>query len=100
MRSFRPPLRCLRPGGLEVKRNILVVNAGSSSLKFAVWPVGDPGGEAVLRGQISSIGHVPHFKARRANGHILADTDWGQADGTRCFAVLRFGSASTRLGPR
>jgi acetate kinase len=66
-----------------MKTNILVVNAGSSSIKFAVWPVGGIAGEAVLRGQISGIGHVPHFKACNAAGNVLADTAWKQTDGTR-----------------
>jgi acetate kinase len=66
-----------------MKTNLLVVNAGSSSIKFAVWPVGGTAREAVLRGQISGIGHVPHFKARSAAGKLLADTPWKQNDGSR-----------------
>jgi acetate kinase len=72
-----------------MKSNILVVNAGSSSIKFAVWPVGATGGEAVLKGQISGIGHVPHFKARCAAGAVLADADWKQADGTQAALFRR-----------
>jgi acetate kinase len=59
---------------------VLVVNAGSSSIKFAVWPADDIRGQALLRGQISGIGNTPHLKARDGEGKILADTDWGSAD--------------------
>lgn len=50
---------------------ILVLNAGSSSLKFAVYP--DEAGIAVpiLRGKISGIGNTPIFVARHASGEIL-----------------------------
>jgi acetate kinase len=66
-----------------MKNNILIVNAGSSSIKFAVWPIGGTGNDAVLRGQISGIGHTPHLKARGAAGNVLADSPWGQADHTQ-----------------
>jgi acetate kinase len=62
---------------------ILVVNAGSSSIKFAVWPAGDTDGDAALQGQISQIGRLPHFKARGAGGTILAEMDWGETDGSQ-----------------
>jgi len=66
-----------------MKNNILVVNAGSSSLKFAVWPSGGTNAEAILRGQISGIGHKPHFYARTAAGNVVADSAWTQTDGTQ-----------------
>jgi acetate kinase len=75
-----------------VKNVILVINAGSSSIKFAVWPASATSGEAVLKGQICSIGQLPHFKAGNGAGKALADTDWGHTDGTqealfRCLAT-------------
>lgn len=50
---------------------ILVLNAGSSSLKFAVYPdvIGSP--TAGLRGKISGIGTAPVFSARDAEGDDL-----------------------------
>jgi acetate kinase len=73
-----------------MKSNILVVNAGSSSIKFAVWPAVAAGaGGAVLKGQISGIGSAPHFKARSAAGTNLADTPWKQTDGTQAALFRR-----------
>ena len=50
---------------------ILVLNAGSSSLKFAVYPdkAGTP--SPILRGKIMGIGNVPIFSARDAKGDAL-----------------------------
>jgi acetate kinase len=53
---------------------ILVINAGSSSIKFAVWPQAEPDGSAMLQGEIAHIGHNPQFSARNAAGEAL--TDW------------------------
>lgn len=50
---------------------MLVLNAGSSSLKFAVFGIepGTDGLRVVLRGQISGIGSTPAFQAWRENDH-------------------------------
>ncbi len=50
---------------------ILVLNAGSSSLKFAVYPAQAPGCSAILRGKIAGIGTAPVFSARDASGEQL-----------------------------
>lgn len=52
---------------------ILVLNAGSSSLKFAVYGLGD--GQALrleARGQIEGLGTSPRFKARDADGKPMS----------------------------
>jgi acetate kinase len=72
-----------RQGSAKMKNNILVVNAGSSSIKFAVWPIGGTDKAALLKGQISSLGHLPHFKAFSAAGNTLADFAWKQTDLSR-----------------
>jgi len=53
---------------------VLVLNAGSSSIKFALYPV-ESGriGWRLLRGQISGIGHEPRLEARAGDGRTLAD---------------------------
>jgi acetate kinase len=43
----------------------------------------------LLRGQISGIGHVPHFEARSATGEVLADSDWERTDDTRATLLRR-----------
>jgi acetate kinase len=56
---------------------VLSLNAGSSSLKFAMFEV-DPGREpvAAARGQISGIGTEPRLLARDEAGQVLADRRW------------------------
>jgi acetate kinase len=60
---------------------ILVLNAGSSSLKFRGYDVGDydAGGSAprlVLRGQVEGLGTEPHFTASDASGGRRAENRW------------------------
>ena len=51
----------------------LVLNAGSSSLKFCVYlPQGTPW-PVVSRGQIEGIGTAPHLSVKGADGSKLAD---------------------------
>lgn len=53
----------------------LVLNAGSSSLKFSVYriPETQRSWRLETRGQIEGIGTSPRFSAREANGAILAE---------------------------
>ena len=52
----------------------VVLNAGSSSLKFSVYRRPEGGGWLVeARGQIEGIGTSPHFSASERRGRILAD---------------------------
>src|ERR687888_538218 len=71
---------------------ILVVNAGSSSLKFAVYR--EHAGQLALsgRGQVEAIGRSPRFEARDAAGTIVAEKSWspGECAGHEtAFAFLR-----------
>jgi acetate kinase len=54
---------------------ILVLNAGSSSIKFAVYGSGAPGSgyREILRGQIDGIGDQPRFRARTPDGRSVGD---------------------------
>lgn len=52
---------------------ILVLNAGSSSLKFQVFAVGPKGLERQIKGQIDGIGVQPRFRAADAAGVTLMD---------------------------
>jgi acetate kinase len=53
---------------------ILVINAGSSSVKFALFQAGTPaGGHAMLRGQVEDIGEKPRLIVRRRDGSIAAE---------------------------
>ncbi|MEK1860757.1 MAG: acetate/propionate family kinase [Rhizobium leguminosarum] len=52
---------------------ILVVNAGSSSLKFQIFEIADTGPNCRIRGQIDGIGVRPRLAASAADGTVLVD---------------------------
>ncbi len=54
--------------------HLLVLNAGSSSLKFCVYGRAGPGPwRADARGQVEGIGTAPRFRARDGAGKVLAE---------------------------
>ena len=55
--------------------SILTLNAGSSSLKFALF---DAALSPVLRGEIEEIEVAPRLSARTATGSMLADRRWSE----------------------
>jgi len=57
---------------------ILVLNAGSSSLKFSLYAVREGGLEPVLGGQAEGLFTAPRFVARDRDGRTVAERDWGQ----------------------
>jgi acetate kinase len=65
---------------------ILVLNAGSSSIKFQLFAL--RAGEALerrIKGEVEGIGTNPHLSAEGKDGKSLVDTSWataGQDDGT------------------
>lgn len=60
---------------------ILTLNAGSSSLKFALFAASKDAVTPRLRGKIENIGAAPHMVAVDAEGVTLVDRHWG-ADAT------------------
>ncbi|WAJ26307.1 acetate/propionate family kinase [Antarcticirhabdus aurantiaca] len=58
---------------------VLALNAGSSSIKFALYA--RAGDDLVLarRGEVEDVGGDGRFRARDADGTALADEDWGGA---------------------
>jgi acetate kinase len=64
-----------------MSETILVVNAGSSSIKFQLFSVGD--GDQLqrrLKGQIEGIGVHPRLVSKGAKGEVLVDKTWPGAD--------------------
>ncbi|OCP15470.1 MULTISPECIES: acetate/propionate family kinase [unclassified Ensifer] len=55
---------------------LLVVNAGSSSLKFQVFAITDTGLERRVRGQIGGIGTCPRLQSKGADGAVLVDRSY------------------------
>jgi acetate kinase len=61
-------------------KNILVANAGSSSVKFQVFAVDGDGKLArMIKGQMDGIGTRPRLQARRPDGKSLVDRDYDSA---------------------
>src|SRR5690242_12947055 len=58
-----------------MNRAIIVLNAGSSSLKFSIYQLNSDDLSLVARGQIEGLGTTPHFKAKDPNDKTLADVD-------------------------
>jgi acetate kinase len=59
-------------------KGILVLNAGSSSIKFLLYEHRDGKLDAQLRGQIEGIHTSPHFVARTSRGIVAAEKSWGE----------------------
>jgi acetate kinase len=76
-------------GDVSIGRKILVLNAGSSSLKFALYDVAASLTET-LRGEIEDLESTPHFVARDKSGLLLAERRWSQAESPDFEAVLAF----------
>ncbi|MEY9534903.1 acetate/propionate family kinase [Sinorhizobium fredii] len=55
---------------------LLVVNAGSSSLKFQVFGIAEAGLTRQVRGQIGGIGTRPRLQAKGADGSVLVDQSY------------------------
>jgi acetate kinase len=77
-----------------VKGTILSLNAGSSSLKFALFKSG-PAMKATVRGEIEDLDSTPHFVARETEGAVLADNVLPQGFDSALHTLLSF--AESRL---
>jgi|RhiMetdeSRZDD1v2_1073273.scaffolds.fasta_scaffold210734_2 acetate kinase len=64
-----------------MQETILVINAGSSSIKFQLFAVaGDDKLERRMRGQIEGIGGRPRLLARDVDGRTLIEASYSAAD--------------------
>lgn len=68
---------------------ILVLNAGSSSLKFAVYDGVGEGLSLGMTGAVSGLPDRPQFRVRDAEGATLAETDWPKVAGALDEALAR-----------
>jgi acetate kinase len=57
----------------------VVLNAGSSSLKFCIYRAANEGLDLEARGQVEGIGSSPRFVAKNGAGDVLTDTKPGSA---------------------
>jgi acetate kinase len=64
-----------------MSETVLVLNAGSSSIKFQVFAIGqDAELDRRVRGQFEGIGTRPHLVARDARDKVLVDEDWSAGE--------------------
>ncbi|HSD59347.1 MAG TPA: acetate/propionate family kinase [Burkholderiales bacterium] len=83
---------------------ILVLNAGSSSIKYSVFVDNSAGPKLLLRGQLEGLYTAPRFEAKDAKGTLVSEHRWkeGEALGhdgaiAHLRSFLRERSASHRL---
>jgi len=55
---------------------ILTLNAGSSSLKFALFQIAGSGVRLAVKGEAEKLDATPHFIAEDADGESVADESW------------------------
>ena len=88
---------------------ILVINAGSSSLKFQVFGIQDGALSRHVRGQMVGIGVRPHLRATGADGSVLVDQRYATTavpdlpaalDETRAWLDSLHGFAPRAVGHR
>ena len=58
--------------------SILVLNAGSSSIKFVLFAEREGELDPVVRGQIEGLYTAPRFVARDGEGRVLDENDLGR----------------------
>ena len=58
---------------------ILTLNAGSSSLKFALYAAAGDFARPLLVGQAEGLGQQPRFAVRSGDGAVLLQQDLGSA---------------------
>src|SRR6185369_5698266 len=57
---------------------ILVINAGSSSIKFSVFVADSSELALSFRGQIEGLFTAPHFLAKNVQGDVLGEKSWSE----------------------
>lgn len=57
---------------------IVVLNAGSSSIKFSLFLADRANLELELHGQVEGVYTAPHFIAKERDGSIAAEKSWGE----------------------
>ena len=55
---------------------VLVINAGSSSIKFASYAAGDEEPKLIAKGQIEGIGSGPRFVVEDPEERVLDEKSW------------------------
>jgi acetate kinase len=86
-------------GSPSQRLRVLVVNAGSSSIKLAVFHADGDRLERLIVGEIEGIGTAPRFRAREAGGTQIAEKTWDDpATTVDTLVVWLTGWLEERLG--
>jgi acetate kinase len=80
-----------------MSETILVLNAGSSSIKFALYDAA-AGQTPLHHGQVEKIGLAPHLLIKGADGTIVTDRTWPAEALDHAAATREILAASARLG--
>jgi acetate kinase len=76
---------------------ILVVNAGSSSLKFSIFRTeGDDVSQVVVRGQIDGLGTRPRLSVKEATGGVLIEREYTLAEAGSITDAIKLSGAWLR----
>jgi len=75
-----------------MSQGILVLNAGSSSIKFSMFALPDGGGPVLLfKGQMEGLGSDPSFQVKDAIGRIIDERDeWPRGSTLNHVGALRY----------
>lgn len=76
---------------------ILVLNAGSSSIKFALYDAA-PGQSLLYHGQVEKIGLAPHLLVKAADGSAVTDATWPAEALDHAGATREILAVAERLG--
>jgi acetate kinase len=75
---------------------ILVINAGSSSVKFQVFGIEQPGLKQVIKGEFDGIGVRPRLRSRDDADVVLIDQTYASADVPNVAAAIQVAGAWLR----
>ncbi|HEX9181022.1 MAG TPA: acetate kinase, partial [Burkholderiales bacterium] len=59
---------------------ILVLNAGSSSIKYSVFVDNSAGPELLVRGQLEGLYTAPRFEAKDEKGAVVSEHRWKEGE--------------------
>jgi acetate kinase len=78
-------------GAAAVTDAILVINAGSSSIKFATFAAGRADPQLLVKGQLDGLGSDPAFRVKDAAGRVIDDRDdWPRGSPLDHAGAMRF----------
>src|SRR5260370_37429970 len=89
-RTFGRPLRRRLRDDIDMREPILVINAGSSSIKFSVFETAaDRSLMADVHGQVEGIGTSPRLKIADSQGRRVADQTAAGNDHRAAIAAIQ-----------